>query len=99
MGNPLDRKGLSVSFLKCAPFKLALTCLKGELKYKTSFTFKIKFKVLVECARNQFSVIFLFPIFHSTKPSLAFHAFWVMSPEVKWCDTECRGKSHGVTPI
>ena len=41
MGNPLDRKGLSVSFLKCAPFKLALTCLKGELKYKTSFMFKI----------------------------------------------------------
>ena len=48
MGNPLDRKGLSVSFLKCAPFKLALTCLKGELKYKTLFMFKINFKVLVE---------------------------------------------------
>ena len=80
MGNPLDRKGLSVSFLKCAPFKLALTCLKGELKYKTSFMFKINFKLLVEYARNEFSVIFLLPIFHSTKPSLAFRGFWAMSP-------------------
>ena len=44
MGNILDRKGLSVSFLKCAPFKLALTCLKGELKYKTLFMFKINFR-------------------------------------------------------